>query len=165
MNPPPVRAATAADAAWIAALLDEEWGGPVMWADGRVFDCLALPALIAGKAEGLAVYQFAGMRAELVLLEALESGRGIGTALVEALVALLAGQGVRELWLTTTNDNLDALRFYQRRGFRLVEIRPGRMDEYRKRKPTIPEVGEFGIPLRGELRLVREILPQPDGAC
>jgi hypothetical protein len=51
------------------------------------------------------------------------------------------------------------LRFYQRRGFRLVEVRPGAMDHYRKRKPTIPEVGEFGIPLRDELRLVRPIRP------
>jgi ribosomal protein S18 acetylase RimI-like enzyme len=29
----------------------------------------------------------------------------------------LPPRGVRELWLTTSNDNLDALRFYQRRGF------------------------------------------------
>ena len=64
---------------------------------------------------------------------------------------------MRELWLTTTNDNLDALRFYQRRGFRLAEVRAGAMDEYRKRKPTIPEFGEFAIPLRDELRLVLAI--------
>ena len=118
----------------------------------------------AGEAEGIAIYEVEGAHAELVLLEALEPARGIGTALVEALVALLAAQGVRELSLTTTNDNLGALRFYQRRGFQLVEIRPGAMDEYRKRKPMIPKVGEFGIPLRDELRLVRSILPQPDGA-
>jgi ribosomal protein S18 acetylase RimI-like enzyme len=29
----------------------------------------------------------------------------------------------QSLRVTTTNDNLDALRFYQRRGFRLVELR------------------------------------------
>ena len=120
-----MRPATPADAAWIAALLDDEWGGPIMWADERAFDCRELPALVAGKAEGLAVYEVAGARAELVLLEAMQLGRGIGTTLVDALVALLAGQGVRELWLTTTNDNLDAVRFYQRRGFRLAEVRPG----------------------------------------
>ena len=152
-----VRPATAADAAWILTQLDEEWGGPVMWADGRAFDCLALPPLIAEPVAGFAIYEVAGERAELVLLEAMRLGRGIGTALVEALVELLQGQGVRELWLTTTNDNLDALRFYQRRGFRLMEVRAGAMDEYRKRKPTMPETGEFDIPLRDELRLVRPI--------
>ena len=137
----PVRPATAADAGWIEALLDEEWGGPIIWADGRAFGCLAPPTLIAEPHAGFAIYGVAGDRAELVLLEALQPGRGIGTALVEALAALLASQGVRELWLTTTNDNLDALRFDQRRGFRLVDVRAGVMDEYRKCKPTIPEVG------------------------
>ena len=152
-----VRPATAADTAWILTQLDEEWGGPVMWADGRAFDCRALPTLIAEPHSGFAIYEVAGERAELVLLEAMRLGRGIGTALVEALAELLEGQGVREMWLTTTNDSLDALRFYQRRGFRLVEVGRGRMDEYRARKPTIPVAGEFGIALQDELRLVREI--------
>ena len=71
---------------------------------------------------------------------------------------MLQGQGVRELWLTTTNDNLDALRFYQRRGFRLAEVRAGATDGYRERKPSIPLVGEFGIAIRAELRLVRPVI-------
>ena len=79
-----------------------------MIADGRTFDCRRLPALVAGEGEGLAIHEVAGARAELVLLEAIEPGRGIGTALLAALVKRLGAQGVRELWLTTTNDNLDA---------------------------------------------------------
>ena len=77
--------------------LDEEWGGPIMWADGRAFDCLALPTLIAEPDAGFAIYEVAGERAELVVLEAMRPGRGIGTALVAALAELLQGQGVREL--------------------------------------------------------------------
>ena len=94
----------------------------------------SLPALVAGGAEGLAVDEVAGVRAEL-----------------------LTGQGVRELWLTTTNDYLDALRFYQRRELRLVEVRAGAIDRYRQRKPTIIGIGKYGIALRDELRLVRDI--------
>ena len=152
-----VHAATPSDAAWIAAVMDEDWGGPTIWADGRLNDALALPALIAGERQGLAIYDVAGSRAELVLLYALDPRRGTGTALIEALVRRLASLGVHELWLSTTNDNLDALRFYQRRGFRLAELRPGAMAEGRRHKPTIPEIGDFGIAMRDELRLVREI--------
>jgi hypothetical protein len=58
------------------------------------------------------------------------------------------------VWLVTTNDNLVALRFYQRRGFRLSALRPGAVDEARRRlKPAIPDAGAFGIPLRDELEL------------
>jgi ribosomal protein S18 acetylase RimI-like enzyme len=61
----------------------------------------------------------------------------------------LAGQG--RLWLVTTNDNLDALRFYQRRGLTLVALRPGAVAVGRKLKSSIPAVGAYGIPLRDEL--------------
>jgi len=152
-----IRPATTADAAWIAAVMDDDWGGPTIWADGRLHDALALPALIASNRKGVTIYDVAGRRAELLLLHALEPRRGIGTALVEALVGRLTPLDVRELWLSTTNDNLDALRFYQRRGFRLVEVRPGAMAEGRRHKPTIPEISDHGIPMRDELRLVREI--------
>ena len=63
----------------------------------------------------------------------------------------------REVWLTTTNDNVDALRFYQRRGFRLAQLRPGAVDQSRQRKPEIPRVGDYGIPLRDEIDLTRPV--------
>jgi hypothetical protein len=58
----------------------------------------------------------------------------------------------------TTNDNVDALRFYQRRGFRLAALRTRAVDELRRRlKPTIPAVGEHGIPIRDEIELEIEL--------
>jgi hypothetical protein len=52
---------------------------------------------------------------------------------------------------------VDALRFYQRRGFALTELRPGAVDESRRMKPQIPLVGAYGIHIRDELVLVREL--------
>ena len=69
----------------------------------------------------------------------------------------MKGQGVRELWLLTTNDNVDALRFYQRRGFALAELHVGGVDRARSLKPWIPSVGSDGIPMRDELVLVRRL--------
>jgi ribosomal protein S18 acetylase RimI-like enzyme len=72
--------------------------------------------------------------------------------LVDALVRRVGSGG--RIWLVTTNDNVDALRFYQRRGFRLRALRPGAVDEARRLlKPRIPATGIYGIELRDELEL------------
>jgi hypothetical protein len=56
--------------------------------------------------------------------------------------------------VVTTNDNLGALRFYQRRGFVLAALRPGAITEARRTlKPEISEIGADGIPIRDELEL------------
>ncbi len=57
----------------------------------------------------------------------------------------MAPLGVPDVERVTTNDNLAALRFYQRSGFRLVELRAGALDEARHLKPSIPATGSDGI--------------------
>ncbi|MGD8245715.1 MAG: hypothetical protein PVG25_02965 [Anaerolineae bacterium] len=60
---------------------------------------------------------------------------------------------MQRIWLITTNDNLAALRFYQRRGFSLVAVHPGAVDQARTLKPEIPAIGHSGIPIRDEIEL------------
>lgn len=80
--------------------------------------------------------------------------RGAGTALIEEVERIALNAGCRRLWLITTNDNIEGLRFYQRRGFRLVELHAGAVDRSRESlKPEIPAIGEHGIPIRDELEL------------
>jgi ribosomal protein S18 acetylase RimI-like enzyme len=76
---------------------------------------------------------------------------------VEAAADAARAAGAAAQWLVTTNDNLDALRLYQRHGYRLVRVRPGAVDEARRAKPAIPETGAYGIPLRDELVLERDL--------
>ena len=158
-RPVPVRPKQAADQSWIDAILREHWGdGPII-IHGVAFDARALPALIAGDREGLATYSIdaGGRAAELVTLNALRPRNAIGSALVAALRDLLAERGITNLRVTTTNDNLAALAFYQKRGFHLVAVRPGAVTESRKLKPSIPLIGENGIPLNDEIDLVLKI--------
>jgi GNAT superfamily N-acetyltransferase len=132
-----IRAKEPQDQWWIEKILDERWG-----ADGRVvvhgelFDACSLPALVPGKQAGLATYQVrqTGDRAvaELITLDAVTIKQGIGTALIEALISRLRAEGASVLRVTTTNDNLDALRFYQPRGFRIIAVRSGAVDESRR---------------------------------
>lgn len=97
---------------------------------------------------GLVTWWVQGDRAEIVSLHAATPGRGTGTALMDAAEAALRRRGVRQAVLATTNDNLTAIRFYVRRGYRLVHVHLDAMDAVRALKPAVPTVGAGGIPLR-----------------
>ncbi|EJJ27493.1 GNAT family N-acetyltransferase [Rhizobium sp. CF142] len=152
------RAATKEDADWIAKLLGQRWGSTTIVAHGEAFDLLTLPALVADPERGLATYRLEGNDAELMSLDAVSPGQGVGTLLIEALADVLREQGIGSLWVMTTNDNLAALRFYQQRGFELRRVRPRAVHEARKLKPTIPDIGDHGIPIRDEIDLCRPLL-------
>jgi GNAT superfamily N-acetyltransferase len=155
-----VREKKPSDQAWIDRMLKDHWGGSTIVVHEECFDASQLPALIAGDFEGLLTYavRAEGAVAEVISLNALQQRRGIGTALIETLASLLASRHVRILELTTTNDNLDALRFYQRRGFRIVRVRPDAVDAARSLKPTIPTVGDHNIALHDEIDLARRLI-------
>ncbi|UWP84745.1 GNAT family N-acetyltransferase [Dactylosporangium fulvum] len=99
---------------------------------------------------------------EIVTVDAPARRQGVGTALLEAAREVAVRSGVRRVWLITTNDNLDALRFYQRRGMRITRAHPGAVQRARLHKPAIPVVGDYGITLHDELEL--ELLMTPEGA-
>ena len=149
-----IRAATADDRAWIERYLTRSWGSATVISRGTAHDASHLPALVAVQDDeiaGLATYHIAGSRCELVSLDALRQGQGIGSALLAAVAEEAGRLGCRRLWLITTNDNLNAIRFYQRRGMRFVAVHPGAVDESRRLKPSIPLIGEYGITIHDEL--------------
>ncbi len=144
----------------MARLVRRLWGADVVVGHGTVFEPAALPGFLAEDENGpvgLLTYRIDGTDLEIVTIDAFEGRRGTGTALVDAAVEAARAGGCTRIRVTTTNDNVDALRFYQRRGFRLVELRPGEVERSRRVKPEIPEQGAYGIPLRDELELAREI--------
>jgi GNAT superfamily N-acetyltransferase len=95
---------------------------------------------------------------EILTLHVRDRWSGTGSLLLEAASRVALDHGCGRLFLITTNDNTDALRFYQRRGFRLVALHAGAVDDSRRLlKPEIPEVGNHGIPIRDELVLEKEL--------
>jgi GNAT superfamily N-acetyltransferase len=151
-----VRPAEPVDSAWIEAFLADN-GDTRVARRGELVEPLDHPILIAidgDQPAGLLTYVIDGDTCEVLTLHAVIRWQGAGTALLEAGRAVARNAGCRTLWLVTTNDNVDALRFYQRRGFRLRAVRPGAIDAARRElKPEIPVVGDHGIPLRDELEL------------
>jgi GNAT superfamily N-acetyltransferase len=124
---------------------------------GELVDSLDHPAFLAVEGDqllGVATYVAGDGEWELLTLHADRRYAGVGSVLVAAVREAAVRAGCRALWVVTTNDNVDALRFYQRRGFRLVRLRQGAVDESRRTlKPEIPTAGDHGIPLRDELEL------------
>ena len=123
---------------------------------GKIHDASKLPGFVAlsdNESVGLVTYRIDGKNCELVTLDSWKQNFGIGTSLIDAVKREALKAGCSRLWLITTNDNLHALGFYQKRGFHLAAIYPNALDESRKVKPTIPETGMHGIPLRDEIEL------------
>jgi GNAT superfamily N-acetyltransferase len=155
-----VRAAERSDLAAVEGFLVEHGSARVARLEELV-DAREHPALVAeddGRLTGLLTYIVDGDRCEILTVHAAEQWRGAGTALIEEVERVARAAGCRQLWLITTNDNVDGLRFYQRRGFRLEALHPGAVDRSRETsKPEIPEIGDHGIPLRDELELQKDL--------
>lgn len=152
------------DRAALASFLHEHHSATVAWR-GALVDPLDHPALLAeidGHLAGVLTYVVDGQQCEILTLHASDQWRGVGSALVDAVADAAVAQRCVRLTVTTTNDNIDALRFYQRCGFVLARLRPDAVVDIRASlKPEIPEVGNYGIPLRDEidLDLALPILP------
>jgi ribosomal protein S18 acetylase RimI-like enzyme len=132
------------------------WGSPIVLSRGRAHDASCLAALVCeaeGEMVGLATYDIREGDCELVTIDALTRGQGVGTKLLEAAIRAARQSNCRRLWLITSNDNLSALRFYQRRGLRLIAVHRGAIDEARRVKPEIPLTGHDGIAIHDELEL------------
>ncbi|HWL99115.1 MAG TPA: GNAT family N-acetyltransferase [Nocardioidaceae bacterium] len=157
MSPYTLRRLSPADRGIVVALLEREWGGVDVMALslGGLVDASDLPGWLAvaddGEVAGLLTYRTGVDVIDIVTINAFAGG-GVGAALVAALVEEVRDTA-RRLRVTTTNDNTRALRFYQRAGFRLTALRAGAVEESRKTKPGIPELGHDDIPIRDELEL------------
>jgi ribosomal protein S18 acetylase RimI-like enzyme len=145
---------TSAERAWVRDII-RRWGGDYVVTRGRKVYPVELEGLYAvdGKGDkvGLLTYEVIGDQCEIVTLDALKKFRGIGTALIEKIRQVAMERGCTRLWLITTNDNLEAIRFYQRRGFTIAAVHINALAESRKLKTSIPKIGLFGIPLRDEI--------------
>ena len=153
-----IRAITEADRSWVRGFMIEHWGAEMSVVRGEPFRPHELAGFVAESADGeyigLATYRLLdNVTGELTTLDSLHPGLGVGVALVQAVANAVRTQGCQRLVVVTTNDNLRALRFYQRHGFVLAALRVNALAASRMLKPQIPLVGLDGIPLRDEIEL------------
>jgi ribosomal protein S18 acetylase RimI-like enzyme len=153
--------ASAVDERRLRAYLLKAWGDETVAAHGELLRPSEHPgclALAEGGIVGHAAYRIDGDVGYLVAIDSRLPRLGIGSALLAAAEGETRQAGCRRMTLETTNDNLDALRFYQRRGYRIVAVRPGAVEEARRMlKPTIQGIGSYAIPMRDELCLEKPL--------
>lgn len=120
------------------------WGSCEMVTSSGVYDCKELDGFIVcndkDEIRGLITYTEIDRVCEVISLDSLDEGKGIGSALLEA-VEFEVKRTCNEIKLITTNDNMKALGFYQKRGYRLTRIIRDAVTEARKHKPEIPLMG------------------------
>jgi ribosomal protein S18 acetylase RimI-like enzyme len=152
-----LRPLTTVDRPWVRDVLARDWGSALMVTLSGLRDASALPGFVAfSNAErvGVVTYEMdARHDCEVVTLNSYLPGQGVGTKLLGAVRAQATKEGCARLWLTTTNDNTQALRFYQRRGWNLVALHRDVLAEWRKLKPGMSEYGIDHIPMRHVLEL------------
>ncbi len=155
---------TATDLPRLRQFWKKRWGDESVVVHGTVFHPDNLSGFIALNGTewvGAITFTFTDDECEIVSLDSLRENAGVGTALVNAVIEEARQLNCRRVRLTTTNDNLRALGFYQKRGFRLACLRVGAVDEARAIKSSIPPVGENSIPLHDEIELEMALTPDP----
>ena len=149
-----IKKVTDSDREWVLEII-RGWGADFIVTRGRKVYPTEIDAFYAesenGEKAGLVTYEVIGDQCEVVTLDAFKKFSGIGTALLEKVKSEVQALGCKRLWLITLNDNLDAIRFYQKRGMTISAIHLNALEESRRIKPAIAKIGQYGIPLRDEI--------------
>ncbi|HET9903963.1 MAG TPA: GNAT family N-acetyltransferase [Xanthobacteraceae bacterium] len=144
------------DRASLEELLRLRWSDGTIFVRGRLLapqDVEALGAYLDGRLQGVATWRIEQGTLYLLTLNNITDRRGVGVALLGAMLDMGRRKGFPFMRAMLSNDNIPALRFYQKRGFRIVAVHSGVVDMMRSLKPSIPEIGFDGIPMRDEIEL------------
>ena len=154
-----VREAGPADARATLQLFEQDFRRTAVLAFGEMMQLAALPAIVAEMRDDVAgalAYRLLPDALQIVALatDPMWQRSGVGGYLVAEAELMARTQQLPRVIFCTTNDNLPALYFYQRRGYRITEVVPGALLPHMKPGSTC---GFAGIPVRDEIRLEKII--------
>lgn len=144
----------------VVDFISDNWGSPIIVSKGKVHFADILEGYAAvenGKIDGVITYSIENGECEIVSLDSLVENQGIGSNLINKVIEKAKENKCRRVWLITTNDNTKAIRYYQKRGFYMKEIRINAIQRSRKLKPQIPLYGFDNIPILHEIEFEKII--------
>ena len=142
--------------------ISERWFSTEMIIRGTIIDMTKVNGIIALENDeivGLLTYTFSDTVCEITSLDSVVEGKGIGTSLINQIRNIAKEHNCAKIVVVTTNDNINAIRFYQKRGFDMARFYHNALDISRKIKPSIPLIGDNDIPLKHEIEF-EIILPK-----
>jgi GNAT superfamily N-acetyltransferase len=148
------------DKTWVNEFIKEHWGSNKVVVHKTIYFPYKLEGFLAETKKeriGLVTYKIKNKKCEIVTLNSIRENKGIGTHLINLVLKKAKERGCNIAWLVTTNDNIKAIYFYQKLGFRFAKVYPGVVNESRILKPEIPLLSENGIQIRDELEFVLKI--------
>jgi N-acetylglutamate synthase-like GNAT family acetyltransferase len=151
-----IRDKTSSDNALIIPCISLSWGSDRIITKGTIFNVSDLAGFVAvenNKIVGVGLYSISDNECEIVLIESYVRSVGIGSTLLKKIIGISKTNGNSRVFLITTNDNTDALKFYQKCDMTIKGIYCDSIKDERKLKPEIPLTGKYGIPIRDEIEL------------
>lgn len=135
-------------------LIKKQWHSTDMILRGVVVDMTKVDGIIAYDEKeivGMITYRFFDDVCEILSLDSFKENQGIGSSLIDEVRKIAIVKKANRIVVITTNDNIHALRFYQRRGFDMCNLYHNAIDVSRKLKPEIPLLGDNEIPIQHEI--------------
>lgn len=131
-------------------LFIDNWGDDEMVVSSGTYQLSDLPGFVAfDEVEiiGVITYIIRNDQIEIISLDSFRENVGIGSHLLKKLEEISEEKDITNISVITTNDNLNALKFYQKRGYSITKVIPNAVEKARKQKPSIPQFAENGIPI------------------
>ena len=143
-------------------ILKEEWESTNIIIRGQVIDGNKLDGFIyldeKNEIKGVITYLiYQNNEIEIVSLNSFMQNIGIGTKLIDKVKQIAKEKSCKVIKLVTTNDNVNALKFYQKRGFYISNVYLNAVEKSRKLKPQIPLYADNGIMIRDEIELIMNL--------
>ncbi|MGG0777327.1 GNAT family N-acetyltransferase [Bacillus rugosus] len=133
----------------------KHWGSPEMVISSGIIRCDELDGYAAvdgsGEIIGYITYVIHGKDCEIIPLDSIIEKKGVGTALLHQVEETAKHAHCHQIKPITTNDNVHAMAFYQKRGYQFAALFPNAVEKARRLKPEIPEKADNGILIRDEI--------------
>lgn len=140
----------------------DEWAGPMVATRGKLYDTRILPTIVAtsdnGKPWGFLSYNIQGDSLEIVTLFCIVKSVGAGTALMDRAAEIAKENSCNKMWLITTNDNTNAIKFFQKYGMTMSALHANAFENITRKLKQFPQ-NETGEPILGNdnIRILHEI--------
>jgi ribosomal protein S18 acetylase RimI-like enzyme len=159
LPPPLVREAAPADRERALEIFRREFSGRQLVAEGQpvsVSDARLLVAETEGGVSGALAWRRHNGHLHIIALatDPMWQRAGVGGYLLAEAEALARREGLPRVVVTMTNDNIPALYFYQRRGYRLSALLSGAVSSHPRNRDL---AGFAGIPIEDELQLAKNL--------